>query len=227
MTPFEALFGTKPDLSHLPEWGTKVWVHDPTKTKLDGQSNVGKWVGFDEPTHGHHIYWPEKRSVTVERSVKFDIGDVVFARNAPEPVITPPRPLQLPEPPQRDCDDDTEVNPTQEEAPAPTVERERRQRKPSEYVKRLQRGEGTIKGRQKGPNLPQGISEPTLPEAPSTEDEAEHANLGAVEYAMIAGVVETEGTDPTYHEARRRCSSLNGLAATASSQSSTSGGRIQ
>src|ERR1700730_4807162 len=44
---------------------------------------------------------------------------------------------------------------------------------------------------------------PTLPKAPSTKDEEEHANLGAIEYAMVASVVETEGVDPMYHEARQ------------------------
>ena len=59
-----------------------------------------------------------------------------------------------------------------------------------------------VGGRQKGPSLPQGMPIPTLPEAPSTEDEAEHTNLGAVEYAMVASMVETEGVDLMYFEAR-------------------------
>jgi len=28
-------------------------------------------VGFDEESNGHQVYWTEKRSVTVERSVTF------------------------------------------------------------------------------------------------------------------------------------------------------------
>ena len=35
-------------------------------------------MGFDAETKdGHRIYWPEKRSVTVERSVKFNFEDEV------------------------------------------------------------------------------------------------------------------------------------------------------
>ena len=45
---------------------------------MDGRSKIGKWVGFDEPSNAHWIFWPEKRSITVERSVKFDDTDEVL-----------------------------------------------------------------------------------------------------------------------------------------------------
>ena len=45
---------------------------------MDGRSKVGKWIGFDEISNGHRVYWPEKRSVTVEHSIKFVNGDVVL-----------------------------------------------------------------------------------------------------------------------------------------------------
>ena len=48
MTPYEALISHKPNLSNLHEWGTKVWVHNATNSKLEGQSNIGCWVGYDE-----------------------------------------------------------------------------------------------------------------------------------------------------------------------------------
>ena len=48
------------------------------ESKLDGQSKVGRWIGFDETSNGHQIYWPEKCSVTVECSVKFVNDDVVI-----------------------------------------------------------------------------------------------------------------------------------------------------
>ena len=35
-------------------------------------------MGFDVETRDrHHVYWPEKRSVTVERSVKFNFEDEI------------------------------------------------------------------------------------------------------------------------------------------------------
>jgi hypothetical protein len=79
-TPYEALYKKKPNLNQLREWGCKVWVHTTEGTKLDGRSKIGKWVGFDEMSNGHRIYWPDKRSITVERSIKFDNsnGDMII-----------------------------------------------------------------------------------------------------------------------------------------------------
>ncbi|EGO25696.1 hypothetical protein SERLADRAFT_437417 [Serpula lacrymans var. lacrymans S7.9] len=33
-------------------------------------------MGFDYESKGHHIYWPEKRSVTVERMVQFNVKNI-------------------------------------------------------------------------------------------------------------------------------------------------------
>ena len=70
-TPLEMLTHSKPNISHLHPWGCEVWVHDKSGSKLDRRSNKGKWVEFDEESNGHQVYWTEKRSVTVERSVTF------------------------------------------------------------------------------------------------------------------------------------------------------------
>ena len=34
-TPFEKLYGQKPNLAGLPEWGQCVWVYNPSGSKLD------------------------------------------------------------------------------------------------------------------------------------------------------------------------------------------------
>jgi len=79
MTPLEALTWKKPDLSKLPEWGTRVWVHNDEGSKLDGCSKIGRWVRFDEEsTHAHWIYWPDRRTVSVERNIKFDENSVLI-----------------------------------------------------------------------------------------------------------------------------------------------------
>jgi hypothetical protein len=72
------LYNTKPNLGSLCEWGNEVWVHTTEGTKLEGQSRMGKWIGFDEISNGHRIYWPEKCSVTVEHSIKFVNGDAIL-----------------------------------------------------------------------------------------------------------------------------------------------------
>jgi hypothetical protein len=60
-TPYEMLYSKKPNLSQLKEWGGIVWVHTSEGTKLDGRSKKGKWIGFDEVSNGHQIYWPDKQ----------------------------------------------------------------------------------------------------------------------------------------------------------------------
>jgi len=78
-TPFEILTKKKPNLANLHPWGCCVRVHDTSGSKLDGRSKIGWWMGFDEETgNGHRVYWAEKRSITVERSVKFNFEDEVI-----------------------------------------------------------------------------------------------------------------------------------------------------
>ena len=64
--PFEAAFGKKPDLKNVREWGETVWVCTEGGNKLSGCVQGGRWIGIDEQSKGVHIYWPDKRSVTVE-----------------------------------------------------------------------------------------------------------------------------------------------------------------
>src|ERR1700678_1192528 len=77
-TPYEVFYCVKPNLRGLPEFGAKVWAHTPEGSKLDGRSVIGRWVGFDEESSGHRIYAPEARSISIQRSVKFESGDADF-----------------------------------------------------------------------------------------------------------------------------------------------------
>ncbi|KJA29535.1 hypothetical protein HYPSUDRAFT_122171, partial [Hypholoma sublateritium FD-334 SS-4] len=54
-TPYEAAFGKKPDLSNL-----------------GGRVREGRWMGIDERSKGVRVFWPDKRTVTVERNVYYD-----------------------------------------------------------------------------------------------------------------------------------------------------------
>jgi len=67
-------------IEEVPIWNngehTEDHGHDNTGSKLEGRSRIGHWIGFDEASNAHRIYWDEKRTVTIERSVKFDDGDV-------------------------------------------------------------------------------------------------------------------------------------------------------
>ncbi|TFY50793.1 hypothetical protein EVG20_g11324 [Dentipellis fragilis] len=71
-TPYEALNRQKPNLRGLHEWGCRVWVHDPSGSKLEPRAREGRWVGYDSESKGSRVYWPSKKTITVERSVYFD-----------------------------------------------------------------------------------------------------------------------------------------------------------
>ena len=72
------LYSKKPNLAGLREWGTKVWVHDASGTKLDSRSRIGQWIGFKEVSNAHRIFWLDNRFVTVERNIKFDNNDLLI-----------------------------------------------------------------------------------------------------------------------------------------------------
>jgi hypothetical protein len=72
----QSILWNKPNLCELPKFGSKVWVHMPEGSKLDGRSVVGRWVGFNEESNGHRIYSPEKQTVSIQCSVKFNPGEI-------------------------------------------------------------------------------------------------------------------------------------------------------
>jgi hypothetical protein len=90
--PFEQLYGSKPDLSGIPEWGQCVWVHQDSGSKLDGCAAKARWIGFDtNSTHAHRVYWQGKNSVSVECNIKFSPTTVtVPSLPSIPPIYTPP-----------------------------------------------------------------------------------------------------------------------------------------
>ena len=201
-TPYEAFYGTKPNLRGLPEFGSKVWVHTPEGSKLDGRSVIGRWVGFDEESSGHRIYSPEKRTVSVQRSIKFDPGemDVYLPRHVPlegekvkekvEQSIVPPSIDQPIDP----LGENFEQLPSSEG-------RSKRIRTESAAIRRLRAGEGVISDlpRERG-QLPKGIQE---------GDTAKFVDCIEPDLCSViaaVAVVDVEGDDlePSYDEARQR-----------------------
>ena len=57
-TPYKKLYGNKPNLSGVPEWGQTIWVHFSTGSKLDARGIKVRWVGYNpQSTHAHRVYW--------------------------------------------------------------------------------------------------------------------------------------------------------------------------
>ena len=80
-TPYEAINNKKPYLGGIQEFGVAAYVKDIRAGKLDARAQVGRFVGYDAESKGFRIYWPGKRSITVERNVVFNQNDTHTAEN--------------------------------------------------------------------------------------------------------------------------------------------------
>jgi hypothetical protein len=198
-TPYEMLYKTKPDLSRLFDWGAPIWVHDATGSKLDARGVLGRWVGLDRDGGHHRVYWPDKHSLTIERSVRL----------APREVIVPAlKTLALEgEKSISECKDDEraeedadvkvelEIEPedhTPQDAPIVHT-REQRIKKPSRYVKEVQ--DGTVHTHHmpsRKNRLPPGMGQ-------------FKANTTQIEHALVTVTAEAEGYDPvSLKDAKKR-----------------------
>ena len=80
-TPYEMRSKKKPHLAGIQEFGMAAYVKDLKAGKLDARAKIGRFVGYDSESKGYRIYWPGKRSVTVERNVTFDEKDLHSTEN--------------------------------------------------------------------------------------------------------------------------------------------------
>ena len=189
MTPWQALYGTPPDLSRLKRFGEKVWVHDPTGSKLDPRAREGRWIGLDVESHGHRVYWPSNKSVSVERSVYFAAAerlegekmDVPTSKTFSSEPLTASSPASPPAP--IDPPDASPPSPTSslsslssssssravsevlqldepDPEPEPEIRRSSRNRTASRWVRDLQEGVGVSSSRRSDPIMPRGVTVP-------------------------------------------------------------------
>src|ERR1700678_874687 len=195
MTPYEAAFGKKPNLGDVREWGEKVYVRLEKKgLKLGGRVREGRWLGVDEQSKGVRIYWPDTKSITVERNVHFN--DSSASRNEGEQddvVVTKtdlPSTSRTPviETPAEDDSSDAET-------PVPRI------RKPSQRVQDLLQGGATWSNRSKAHKLAPGVPLPTQNDA----DVADWATNAIDEYALAAETADSEALEPqSLSEAKSR-----------------------
>ena len=119
VTPYERLYGDKPNLGGVPEWGQRIWVHDDAGSKLDARGNEARWVGFDgDSTHAHRVYWPDKKSLSVERNIKFvPITISIFTPSSSSDGVTQPAAPSAAQPPAHTLPQQTAPLPSQPAAP--------------------------------------------------------------------------------------------------------------
>jgi transposase InsO family protein len=178
-TPWQVLYGTPPNLSRLKRFGEAVWVHDPSGSKLDPRAREGRWIGFDVESHGHRVYWPANKSVSVERSVYFAAAKRLEGEemDVPTPQTIPNEPLaaSLPasssapaEPPEASPTSSSssravsEVLQLDDPLPEPETElrRSSRARIASRWIRDLQEGVGVSSSRRSDPRVPRGVTVP-------------------------------------------------------------------
>jgi hypothetical protein len=93
-TPFEMLFGVKPDLMSARGFGCRVFVRSKAKSKLDARATIARWIGPDPSTKGgHKVYWSDTGRVTIERDIRF-VDGTVFMGEIDNSVVTTIVPLQ-------------------------------------------------------------------------------------------------------------------------------------
>ena len=164
-TPHEMLTGVKPDLADLREWGSKIWIHTPDGSKLDGRAKEGRWMGFDLESKGSRVYFLDTKRVSVECNIQFDDGYVLVPGSMPskgesaDTDVGRPAPSETSEAVPAEDPPSTELTPLDplEDLPAAEPERARRIGKPSAYIQRIEAGEGTATGRRGANILPRGI----------------------------------------------------------------------
>ena len=71
----------KPHLAGIQEFGVAAYIKDLKAGKLDAHTKVGHFVGYDSESKGYQIYWPQKRSITIEHNVIFNKSDVTANDN--------------------------------------------------------------------------------------------------------------------------------------------------
>lgn len=79
-TPFEALYGMKPNLRHLRVLGCKCFVHIPKslRSKFGAKAFQAIFVGYDTHTKGYRCYDVVRRCIVISRDVVFiedSLGD--------------------------------------------------------------------------------------------------------------------------------------------------------
>ena len=207
-TPYEMLYGKKPNLGDLPRWGAKCWVLDRSGSKLDDRARKGHWVGFDAKSTAHRIYLPDRHIVVVECNVTFQkvnkLTSIRLESESDQPTLpTIPTkqdviPVSTPPAPSPSTADATDLS------NGPELWRSNHLRKDSPYIKLLKAGVGTHDGREGGTLLPKGIHEAVVKGVEGEralsvwELDEEHAV-----FALLAGTREAEGLElVTVDEAR-------------------------
>ena len=205
MTPYEAAFGKKPDLSDVREWGEKLWVRVEKGDKLGGKVKEGKWMGISDESKGVRVCWPDTKTVSTERNVYFDNTQLSVSRlegeeweftetkshnpplsiSAPLPVIPEPVPEVVSE---------NEETPSEPETLAPI----KRIRKPTVKLKEIIEGRAVASNLPSAPKFTAGIQLPSNSDVPGDVLETDEPEdwMMVTEESLMAQTSEMEALEP-------------------------------
>ena len=71
-TPYELVFGRKPEVSHICIFGCRAWVIDDKANKWDPRSTPMVFVGYEMASKAHRLWDPMAHKIVVSANVKFD-----------------------------------------------------------------------------------------------------------------------------------------------------------
>jgi len=119
ITPYEAFFNRKPDVSRLQEFGTKCWIMVPDQwcTKLDPKAEQHLFTGIAENTKVWQYYNTCSRIIQISKNIIFNKEDTniyPIPEDEEEEIIPN---LPIPTATITEVDDDTV-----EQAPTPNME---------------------------------------------------------------------------------------------------------
>lgn len=74
LTPYEALYGRRPTLTHLRQFGCVVFTLIPKgsrRTKFDATAKKGVFVGYDDKVKGYRVWLPKENKLIISRDIEF------------------------------------------------------------------------------------------------------------------------------------------------------------
>lgn len=82
MTPYEALNGKKPDVSHLKTFGCPCYAHIPKdeRKKIDPKARKCLFLGYSDCVKGYRVFDEQRGIVIFSRDVRFDEDTVPVTR---------------------------------------------------------------------------------------------------------------------------------------------------
>ena len=84
-TPYEALTGRVPDVSHFHVFGCRAWVHNNKGKKLDAKSIPMIFVGYESGSKAYRLWDPKSHRIVISSDVQFNEEEF--------PALPPPEPV--------------------------------------------------------------------------------------------------------------------------------------